>query len=113
MPANRRLTYRERITHYCEAHGIAMPPNFDIASASCRYAVIDATDHPATIHPRTAYDRKNVVAFLQRPENSGRTLRVFDFRAGREFRLGSDAVLVECARFDPTYPGEVLHLVAP
>ena len=113
MPAHRRNTYRERITHYCKAHGIAMPRNFDAPCSSSRYALIDTTEHPTTIFPRTAYARKDLVAFALRPEHAGRTLRVLDFRTGKEFRLGAGTALVECGTFDPSFPGEVLYLVAP
>jgi hypothetical protein len=94
-------------------HGIVAPRNFDISQASSRFVLIDVTSEPGQLLPRSTYQRKEISAFLDSPAAIGRRFRILDFRSGRELQVLSDGTFVECGKFDPAPPGEVLHLVLP
>ena len=114
MVGNRlRTPYRQRILYYCEVNGIIVPKGFDAPKSSDRFAAIDITNHPPVLVKRTTFMEKEVIQFLQAPENSGRTFRILDFKRGLELAHEGGNKLTKIGSFDCEAPGEILSLVAP
>lgn len=113
MPANRLHTpYRERIRHYCEAHGIVVPSNFDATKSVESLVMIDTTDQPFTLLSRSTHQWREVVEYTRKPSNQSRTFRVLDFKRGCELVLKDDR-LVRGPSFEHRLPNEHTHLVEP
>ncbi|MDR2451029.1 MAG: hypothetical protein LBE85_04500 [Candidatus Accumulibacter sp.] len=111
--ARLRVPYRQRILHYCEVNGVAVPKNFDAPKSSDRYALVDITSQPPTLVSRTSYLKNEVHEFLSRPENRERKFKLLDFKRGLELSCSIEGKFEKIGSFDHVSPGEVLHLVSP
>jgi hypothetical protein len=108
-----RIPYRQRILYYCETNGVVVPKDFDAPKSSDKFAAIDMTSQPPVLVKRTTYMEKEVIQFLQEPENSGRSFKILDFKRGLELVYEGGNKLSKVGTFDCKAPGELLSLVAP
>lgn len=108
-----RTPYRQRILWYCEKNGIVVPKAFDAPQSSERYALIDVSVEPNLLHKRTSFQTREIIRFIEHPENAGRTFKILDFKRGVELQYLGTPKLCKVAYFDCTAPGELLSLIAP
>ena len=112
MPSNKLHTpYRERILAYCEKNAIEVPRNFDVTKSSESLALIDESEKPFKLVQRTTHQKKEVMEFLNRPENQRKKFKILDFKRCCEWHKAEDGSLVRGEHFDCKGPNELLYLV--
>ena len=89
-----------------------VPKGFDAPKSSERYVAIDVSVEPNVLHNRTTFMEREVIQFLEQPQNAGRTFKILDFKRGVELRYAGGNQLLKVGTFDCSTPGELLSLVA-
>lgn len=105
-----RIPYRLRILHYCERNAVVVPVGFDAPKSSDRFAAIDVTTQPHVLVKRTTFMEREVIEFLQQPENAGRVFKILDFKRGIALAYQGGSKLVKVGSFDCRSPGELPSL---
>lgn len=78
--------YQARIFDYCQRNGIAVP-SFDSPK---RFVMIDESATPPTLLPQSTEQEKELMAWASEIRNSGRTIRVLDFKRCCELAVTGD-----------------------
>jgi hypothetical protein len=71
---------KDKILAFCNASGVAVPKNFDIANPTFRLITIDYSSTPPTLFKCSTYIESEVVEYITSPQNSGKKFRIFDFK---------------------------------
>ena len=104
--------YRERIIHFCSAQEIFVPPNFDATKSAASLVLVDITNKPFTLVPRSTHQWREALKYMQNSRNQSRTFEVLDFKRGCELVL-KNGRLVRGVSFEYRLPNERIHLVEP
>lgn len=105
-----RTPYRTRILYYCQTHGVVVPENFDAPQSSEAIVVIDITEEPFTLAPRSIFLWKEALKYISSTERQGRIFKVLDFKRGCELALDQNR-LVRGRPFEHRSPNETLYLI--
>ncbi len=82
--------YQARIFDYCQRNGIALPDKFDTPKSPERFVLIDESTSPPSLLPQTAAIEKDLMQLAKQARDSGRTVRLLDFKRCCELAIAGD-----------------------
>ena len=107
MGERRSIPYRQRIVEYCERNGVVVPSNFDAPKSSDKFVIVDVTDNPPTLVPRSTFLSGQVIGYVTDSKNRGRQFRILDFKRCCELTLSESGKLLRGPSFDGKSRGEI------
>ena len=103
MPYKPPIPYAKRILHFCERSGIDVPAGFHTRSAY-KFAVVDTVSRKLVA--ATWSWEQQVIAFVERASQEGRSFQILDFKHGREMRYVGGSRLELGESFEHRAPSE-------
>ncbi|WKB53161.1 hypothetical protein [Eleftheria terrae] len=102
VDGQRDISWRQRITAYCEQHRIAIPAAFQQAEVVYPLALVDRSvaERPRLVG-ETFYNVNGVLSWFRDRNRYPPHYQVLDFKRGRELVLENAVNLVDGPGFDP------------
>ena len=82
--------YQARIFDYCQRNGITVPDQLDSPKFPERFVLIDESCSPPCLLPQSAAIEKDLLVLATAARDSGRTVRLLDFKRCCELTIAGD-----------------------
>ncbi len=92
--------YQSRVLDYCQRNGIVVPDNFCSPTSPERFVIVDETSSPPILMTQSTELEKELLSWANEIRQSGRNIRLLDFKRCCELAMVSDGKLKRFRNID-------------